>query len=93
MSEAGTEDESEWDFECGVILHETNAEATRRREEIYFLGFHPYIEIAFFLVSFRRVVSYNLNSSNIQELGILSKAVLESFPYTPCWMGELSENN
>ncbi|KAF8708654.1 hypothetical protein HU200_030034 [Digitaria exilis] len=93
MSEAGTEDESEWDFESGVVLHETNAKATTRYKEIYFLGFHPYIEIAFFLVSFRRVVSYNFNSSKIQELGILSKVVLESFPYTPCRMGVLSENN
>ncbi|XP_062208246.1 uncharacterized protein LOC133909715 [Phragmites australis] len=94
VNEAWAEDEFEWDFDNGIILPETkdNKVGTYNHETV-FLGFHPYKEIAFFLVSVT-VVSYHLNSSKVQELGILNEqTVVKSFPYTPCWMGELSENN
>lgn len=64
------------------------------------LGFHPYKEIVFLEVSSFRGVAYHLNSSNVQYLGELrpkdyyqghSNGIYESFPYTPCMVGELSE--
>lgn len=65
-----------------------------------FLGFHPYKEIVFLEVSSFRGVAYHLNSSKVQYLGKLrpkdyyqghSNGIYESFPYTPCMVGELSE--
>ncbi|TVU27423.1 hypothetical protein EJB05_30032 [Eragrostis curvula] len=95
VSQAWTENDPEWDFEGGIVLDETDDDnaITTCYKGIIFLGFHPYKEIAFFLVSFSRVVSYHLNSSKVQELGILNKGIVKSFPYTSCWVGELFENN
>jgi hypothetical protein len=61
---------------------------------IYFLGFHPYKEIAFLCKSQTSVISYHLNSSKVQYLGTIDIPEMENgFLYTPCWMGELSEKN
>ncbi|XP_020194431.3 uncharacterized protein [Aegilops tauschii subsp. strangulata] len=66
---------------------------------IYFLGFHPYKEVIFLRLSFTGV-AYHLNSSKVQYLGKLhpkdyctaySNGIYESFMYTPCMVGELSE--
>ncbi|XBH85679.1 hypothetical protein VPH35_073533 [Triticum aestivum] len=66
---------------------------------IYFLGFHPYKEVIFLGLSFIGV-AYHLNSSKVQYLGKLrpkdyctaySNGIYESFMYTPCMVGELSE--
>ncbi|CAO2181335.1 unnamed protein product [Urochloa humidicola] len=92
VSEVQTEDESEWDFDSGIVLHEIKDKVTTCNNDAFFLGVHPYKEIAFLLVSGSRVVSYHLNSSKVQELGIISECISDSFPYTPCWMGVLSEN-
>ncbi|XBI31495.1 hypothetical protein VPH35_055055 [Triticum aestivum] len=71
-----------------------NAESEYMHGDIYFLGFHPYKEIAFLWVSRKRVVAYHLCSSNVQDLGELRlQSVGDSFPYTPCWTGELFEKN
>ncbi|KAF0889825.1 hypothetical protein E2562_033216 [Oryza meyeriana var. granulata] len=89
------EEKLEWDFENGVILETKDKMDEASYPVISFLGFHPYKEIAFFWVSISRVVSYHLNTSKVQELGILYHPpddVVESFPYTPCWM-ELFENS
>ncbi|KAL6597549.1 hypothetical protein ACP70R_046989 [Stipagrostis hirtigluma subsp. patula] len=81
------EDEFEWDFDNGIILPETEDKVSPCRGNAVFLGFHPYKEIAFFLISNSRAVSYNLNSLKVQELGILNEQnVVKSFPYTPCRM-------
>ncbi|VAH98586.1 unnamed protein product [Triticum turgidum subsp. durum] len=71
---------------------------------IIFLGFHPYKEVVFLSDKFDRVLAYNWSSSKLQDLGkVFSKFytdpesdfyhryVQESFPYTPCWLGELPE--
>jgi hypothetical protein len=71
---------------------------------INFLGFHPYKEVVFFSDKFDRVLAYNWSSSKIQDLGKVfpkfyidwdhhfhHKYVSASFPYTPCWLGELPE--
>ena len=64
------------------------------------LGFHPYKEIVFLKLSSFIGVAYHLNSSKVQYLGKLrpndyylghSNGIYESFPYTPCMIGELSE--
>uniref|UniRef100_A0A0D9VC90 F-box domain-containing protein n=1 Tax=Leersia perrieri TaxID=77586 RepID=A0A0D9VC90_9ORYZ len=60
-------EELEWDFENGIIL-ETNGEAKENYHNIiFFLGFHPYKEIAFFWVPHSRAVSYHLNTSKVQD--------------------------
>jgi len=94
VSEVQPEDESDWDFDSGIVLHETKDKVATGNATMLFLGFHPYKKIAFFLLSrSSRVVSYHLNTSKVQELGILDKLFsVSSFPYTPCWMG-LFENN
>jgi hypothetical protein len=44
----------------------------------------------FFWVSQTWAISYHLNSLKVQELGILDlPSLIKSFPYTPCWIGEL----
>jgi hypothetical protein len=92
-NEAQVDDEFEWDFDNGITLYETNNNEVETSHAV-FLGFHPYKEIAFFLISYLRVVSYHLKTLRVQELGILSgQPIVKSFPHTPCWMGELSENN
>nr|CAB3464903.1 unnamed protein product [Digitaria exilis] len=86
VKEAQVEEESEWDFDNGIVL-ETKAKVETDHQETFFLGFHPYKEIAFFWVSHTRVVSYHLNSSKVQELGILHvPSIMKSFPYTPCML-------
>jgi len=94
VSEVQLQDESDWDFDSGIVLHETKDKVATSYASMLFLGFHPYKKIAFFLLSrSSRVVSYHLNTSKVQELGILDKLFsVSSFPYTPCWMG-LFENN
>ena len=94
VSEVQPEDESDWDFDSGIVLHETKDKVATGNATMLFLGFHPYKKIAFFLLSrSSRVVSYHLNTSKVQELGILDKLFsVSSFPYTPCWMA-LFENN
>lgn len=93
--EALVEDKFEWDFDKAIVLEAVdNAESEYMHGHIYFLGFHPYKEIAFLWVARRRVVAYHLCSSNVQDLGeLLPQSVGDSFPYTPCWTGELFEKN
>ncbi|KAM0821759.1 hypothetical protein ACQ4PT_022265 [Festuca glaucescens] len=91
--EALAEDNSEWDFDDGIIL-ETTDEVEYLEGRIYFLGFHPYKEIVFLWVSRARVVAYDFSTSKVQDLGQLHvQCVGDSFPYTPCWIGELFEKN
>ncbi|CAN6289830.1 unnamed protein product [Urochloa humidicola] len=63
---------------------------------IYILGFHPYKEVVFLMVSFV-AVAYHLSTSKVQWLGkslprdynTWAKRVDEAFPYTPCMIGDL----
>lgn len=90
------EAEFEWDSDDGAVLEtkDDDDDGTYHNKRISFLGFHPYKEIAFFWISRSRVVSYHLNTSNVQHLGVLnSYSICKSFPYTSCWMGELRENS
>jgi hypothetical protein len=94
--EAHAEDKFEWNFENGITLeagHKT--ECDYRGEEIHFLGFHPCKEIALLSLWLSKVVvAYDLNSSKVQYLGKLELDCLgRSFPYTPCWTGELPGKN
>uniref|UniRef100_M8B1T5 F-box domain-containing protein n=1 Tax=Aegilops tauschii TaxID=37682 RepID=M8B1T5_AEGTA len=88
---APVEDKLEWDFDKATVLEGVdNAESEYMHGDIYFLGIHPYKEIAFLWISRTRVVAYHLCSSNVQDLGELRlQSVGDSFPYTPCWTGEL----
>ncbi|CAN6176992.1 unnamed protein product [Urochloa humidicola] len=92
--------DDEWDFDDGVVLETIDNNKPNEPYGQYgmvFLGFHPYKEIVFFCVKScvsSRAVSYHLNTSKVQDLGTLDVTKEESsFPYTPCWMGELFENN
>ncbi|CAL5049887.1 unnamed protein product [Urochloa decumbens] len=90
----------EWDFDDGIVLESIDNNKPKEPYGQYcmgFLGFHPCKEIVFFCVksyASSRAVSYHLNTSKVQDLGKLDVMETEtSFPYTPCWMGELFENN
>ena len=88
---AQEEEFAEWDFDNAVTVLET--ETNDKTGSIDFLGFHPYKDISFLFIS-NRVISYHLNNSKVQDLGTINIPQMEdAFPYTPCWMGELSEKN
>ena len=91
--EEGEGEFAEWDFDNGCIIPQTKAK-DNWLHLIYFLGFHPYKEIAFLFISQSRTIAYHLNSSKVQDLGTINIPEMENaFLYTPCWMRELSEKN
>jgi hypothetical protein len=93
--EALVEDNSEWDFDNGIIVETEGNKVERVYRKNYFLGFHPHKEIVFLWVSEARAVAYDFNSSKVQDLGQLTRIeyLRECFPYTPCCTRELFENN
>uniref|UniRef100_K3ZMY3 Uncharacterized protein n=1 Tax=Setaria italica TaxID=4555 RepID=K3ZMY3_SETIT len=95
------EEKFEWDSDNDNVL-----EPGSRSKDSYivFLGFHPYKEVVFLSDKFNRVLAYNWSISKLQDLGKLypkfyierdhqffHRLVSASFPYTPCWLGELPE--
>ncbi|KAJ1280448.1 hypothetical protein BS78_04G233400 [Paspalum vaginatum] len=81
---------NEWDFDNGGVIIETKYDEVERYRPhlFYFLGFHPYKEIALFRLS-SRVLCYQLSTSKVQELGLFNVPFdMEEIPffYTPCWM-------
>ncbi|CAN6309822.1 unnamed protein product [Urochloa humidicola] len=59
-------------------------------------GFHPYKQIVF--LHYSTVLAYHFDSSKVQDLGELhlkypGHLICKPFVYTPCWAGEMSENN
>ncbi|GJN31087.1 hypothetical protein PR202_gb19443 [Eleusine coracana subsp. coracana] len=92
-----TEGHTEWDFDVDDdILHYDEDEDYHCSRVIDFLGFHPYKEVVFLMVS-STAVAYHLKTSKIQWLGeshpedydTISQGVHEAFPYTPCLIGKL----
>ncbi|XP_072150634.1 uncharacterized protein [Setaria viridis] len=93
--------DDEWDFDnADEVVHEANKDNKAEADGHYpvdFVGFHPYKEIVFFSLS-SRTISYNLNTSKVQQLGgriHIPVGMRTCFPYTPCLltMGELFENS
>jgi hypothetical protein len=79
-----------------TLLHYEDKDAYEHAY-IYILGFHPYKEIVFLMASYIGV-AYHLNNSKVQYLGKLYpkdydlscvRGVHESFPYTPCLVGDI----
>ncbi|KQJ92260.1 uncharacterized protein LOC112268707 [Brachypodium distachyon] len=73
---------------------------------VTFLGFHPFKDVVFLSDTLTGGMAYHFDSSRVQYLGKVYprgyregyddymgiEAFIEaSFPFTPCWMGELSE--
>ncbi|CAD6244242.1 unnamed protein product [Miscanthus lutarioriparius] len=100
-NEAILEEKFVWDSDSDNVLE---PESRSKDSFIDFLGFHPYKEVVFLSDKFDRVLAYNWSSSKIQDLGKVfpkfyidwdlhfhHKYVSASFPYTPCWLGELPE--
>ncbi|XP_066318596.1 uncharacterized protein [Miscanthus floridulus] len=100
-NEAILEEKFVWDSDNDNVLEP----GSRSKDSFLdFLGFHPYKEVVFLSDKFDRVLAYNWSSSKIQDLGKVfpkfyidwdlhfhHKYVSASFPYTPCWLGELPE--
>ncbi|KAL6637616.1 hypothetical protein ACP70R_025188 [Stipagrostis hirtigluma subsp. patula] len=92
------EENIEWDSDNDNILDNENV-CENQPSCIFMYGFHPYKEIVFFHVSSTRAIAYHLNSSKVQDLGKLrlyyydEYGMRTSFVYTPCWKGDLSEEN
>jgi hypothetical protein len=85
-------DDDEWDFDnADEIVLEANDDNNKAEADTYpvdFLGFHPYKKIVFLSLS-SRTISYNLNTSKVQQLGgdvCLPVGIRTCFPYTPCWL-------
>jgi hypothetical protein len=91
--EAPKQDEFEWDSDdddIGGIQEGTKD--TCARGDVLILGFHPNKEIVFLLRTYcNRVLAYHVNRSKLEDLGrvCLPRDAFSSFPFTPCWMGEL----
>ncbi|CAN6307060.1 unnamed protein product [Urochloa humidicola] len=91
------EESCEWDSDNDNVLDDDGGDEDRL-DYIHFLGFHPYKEVVFLMVSFTGI-AYHLNTSKVQYLGKMhpkhyhtyAAGVYESFPYTPCMVGELGE--
>lgn len=94
-SEVLLEEHFEWDSDDDCIVQYEDGDVDEDIP-IYILGFHPYKEVAFLMVSFVAVASH-LSTSKVQWLGkslpiyydSWSKGVEEAFPYTPCMIGDL----
>lgn len=92
------EKDSDWDSDADNAA-DIDLERVEKYSCPYFevLGFHPYREIVFLVVS-KKVVAYYFNSSKIQHLGELRirhcyQIIEEGFIYTPTWIGELPGAN
>jgi hypothetical protein len=91
------EEEFEWNSDDDNIPP-TNDMEEKCNAFMGILAFHPYKEIIF-LDRSSRVLAYHLSSSKLEALGNLFTNVYlsmhvyvrSSFPYTPCWMGELPQ--
>ena len=93
--------DDEWDFDnADTVLDEAKDNKLTEADGHYpvdFLGFHPYKEIVFFSLK-SGTISYNLNTSKVQQLGghiHIPVGIRTCFPYTPCLLtlGELFENS
>ncbi|KAM0843597.1 hypothetical protein ACQ4PT_057621 [Festuca glaucescens] len=93
------EEKFEWDSDNDNVLEPGRS----HNFSFDFVGFHPYKEVVLLGLE-DRVVAYHWSSSKIQDLGKLfpkfysdpyrgffNQLLTESFPYTPCWLGELPE--
>jgi hypothetical protein len=86
---------------------ETNEEySSDDYDDIKILGFHPYKEIVFLSASVETGLAYHLNGSKMESLGNIypkeyahfkelpnEQEMIESFPYTPCWIEEFPLNS
>ncbi|VAH18847.1 unnamed protein product [Triticum turgidum subsp. durum] len=103
---APVEEKYDWNSdEDNIIDIEDNA-GEGYHDGLYFLGFHPYKEIAFLISSGRgaRGMAYDWNNLKFQDLGNVCPADFDpscglprgetdtAFPYTPCWIGEFPGN-
>uniref|UniRef100_A0A0D9XUG1 DUF1618 domain-containing protein n=1 Tax=Leersia perrieri TaxID=77586 RepID=A0A0D9XUG1_9ORYZ len=91
---------SEWDSDNDdfiSVVDRSEGSSCGYTGVVNIFGFHPYKEIIFLETSFN-VAAYHLNSSKIQFLGFsrpesyylnYTNGIDESFPYTPCFTGEL----
>jgi hypothetical protein len=91
-----SEEEYEWNSDDDNISGtQERTNDTPPQYGVSILGFHSNKEIVFLLrLDKYTVIAYHVNSAKIEELGQLSimTFVVSSFPFTPCRMGDLSNN-
>ncbi|XP_073367780.1 uncharacterized protein [Aegilops tauschii subsp. strangulata] len=100
------EDKLEWDSDNDNTPDARGRVGKHYTSSISILGFHPYKEGIFLNDSIERSFAYHLSSSKLEDLGSIypkdynrmyNSFIDQSFPYTPCWIGELpgsqSENS
>jgi hypothetical protein len=89
-------DDSEWNSDDENVLNIKDLDTDYG--SITFLGFHPYKEVVFLGLTSLVGVAYHLKTSKVQYLGKMrpkdydsspTNDIYESFPYTPCMIGEL----
>ncbi|KQK22119.1 hypothetical protein BRADI_1g65346v3 [Brachypodium distachyon] len=95
--DGGGEEDREWNSDDDNVLNIKDGHEPFY-SGIIFLGFHLYKEAVFFELSTFIGVAYHLKSSKVQYLGNLrpknyyrsfTNGIYETFPYTPCMIGEL----
>uniref|UniRef100_A0A0E0M755 F-box domain-containing protein n=1 Tax=Oryza punctata TaxID=4537 RepID=A0A0E0M755_ORYPU len=84
-----------WDSEDDSIVYTEDMVGWGRNEFTCILGFHPFREIIFLYEPREEVRAYHLHNSKVEVLGTIDlfefpDIIGRSFPYTPCWIGDLS---
>ncbi|KAM3297061.1 hypothetical protein ACQJBY_039099 [Aegilops geniculata] len=92
-NKAPIKEEFDWGFD---YCKPEDAGYIPRQYALSLLGFHPNQEVVFVHTPSKRVVAYHFDCSNIEDLGCFPTEspydISMSFPYTPCQIGELSDN-
>ncbi|CAL4992171.1 unnamed protein product [Urochloa decumbens] len=92
------QDHNEWNSDDDYTLKIKNNTEDLCCVSLFFLGFHPQKEIIF-LGENNNVVAYHLGHCKAQYLGNCKPSrsyramMLESFPYTPCFIDAISKQN
>jgi len=91
--------ELEWDFNTDNVLDIKDVDERHDDVAVPIVGFHPYKEVIFLNV-WNFALAYHWNSSKVQYLSSSlstivchDESVHSCFIYTPCWTGDLSEEN
>uniref|UniRef100_A0A0D9XE59 F-box domain-containing protein n=1 Tax=Leersia perrieri TaxID=77586 RepID=A0A0D9XE59_9ORYZ len=95
--EMSKDDESPgWNSEDDSIVYTADMVGWGTNGSTCIVGFHPFREIIFLYSScwLNKVRAYHLHNSKVEVLGTYSLGggdeIGQSFPYTPCWIGDLS---
>jgi hypothetical protein len=89
----------EWDFGTDIDIQDVDQWNVEYGVAIRIIGFDPYEEVIFLHLFHFHAIAYHWSTSKVQYVGNqLSSSPYEEneesyFIYSPCWIGDLSEEN